>query len=729
MTWFKRLADGVTTHPWLVIGAWIVAGVIVLALSPQIVTFTSNNNSSFLPSSYESVQASQVAAKYFPAQAQASGIIVVSAADGGVLSSTDQQKVAGLAQTLMADKIPSVQTVATSPLYLSSNQKVQLVQVVFEGQAGDAGPNSAVVTVRDTTNQYLTGSGLVGQLTGSAAISVDSTKAFDSAEKVITIATVVLILLLLGIVFRSLLIALLPIVVIGAVHQMAQAVTADLADWFHFVVGPELAPLLVVVMFGVGTDYIVFLLFRYREDLANGEPTGQALRSSLAKVGEVITSAAATVIAAFAALLVASLESLRTLAPGLIVGILLMLLAAMTLVPAILSLLGTRLFWPTHPHPRTSPHRTRSERIGDMVARHPARVLLVWSLVLIALALGALGFKTTYNQLAELPPTTPSQVAFNTMASAFPAGALGPTQVYVVSNTTAPLNDADVAALSTTLSKTTGVAAVNPPQYTANKEQASITVLLKDDPYSITAIDNVAGPVRSAASPNAVPGSTTYVGGTTSQLVDVRDALRHDVEHVFPLALAIVAVILALLLRALIAPIYLLIGVMLTYVATLGIITLVFLDGFGFVGLDFSIPIVVYLFVMAIGTDYNILIASRLREGFSDGLDPREASRLAIVHGSPAVAAASLILAGTFASLLLTGIQLLEEIGLAVALGVLLAANVLATRIVPTLAAMRDFHFWWPHHLHQRTAASREELLGPATGDGADHRPLADHPS
>jgi len=165
------------------------------------------------------------------------------------------------------------------------------------------------------------------------------------------------------------------------------------------------------------------------------------------------------------------------------------------------------------------------------------------------------------------------------------------------------------------------------------------------------------------------------------------------------------------------------------YVATLGIITLVFLDGFGFVGLDFTIPIVVYLFVMAIGTDYNILIASRLREGFMDGLDPRETSRLAIVHGSPAVGAASLILAGTFASLLLTGIQLLEEIGLAVALGVLLAANVLATRIVPTLAALRGFHFWWPHHVHQRTAKSRDELVGPSATSGTDDRPLADQRS
>src|SRR6202023_1618484 len=161
----------------------------------------------------------------------------------------------------------------------------------------------------------------------------------------------------------------------------------------------------------------------------------------------------------------------------------------------------------------------------------------------------------------------------------------------------------------------------------------------------------------------------------------------------------------------LLAPVYLLIGVVLTYTATLGVIALVFLGGLGYPGLDFTIPIVAYLFVMAIGTDYNMLISSRLREEFNAGKPPREASRLAIVHGAPAVSAAALILAGTFASLLLTGIQLLEEIGLAVALGVLLAANVLATRIVTTLAALRFWHFWWPHRTHAKTAPKREDLL------------------
>jgi RND superfamily putative drug exporter len=212
---FEKLGNMVIARPWWIIATWIGAGALVVILSPQLVTFTSNNNSSFLPSSYESVQAQNVTSKYFPSVSGASGTIVVSAANGGELSTADQQKVDALATSLSDDKITSVEEVTTSALYLSTNQKVQLVQVRFSGQAGDAGPNAAVPIVRERTSSFLAGSGLTGGLTGNAAISVDSTAAFDNAELIITIATVLLILLLLGIVFRSVLIAVLPIVVIG----------------------------------------------------------------------------------------------------------------------------------------------------------------------------------------------------------------------------------------------------------------------------------------------------------------------------------------------------------------------------------------------------------------------------------------------------------------------------------------------------------------------------------
>jgi putative drug exporter of the RND superfamily len=418
---------------------------------------------------------------------------------------------------------------------------------------------------------------------------------------------------------------------------------------------------------------------------------------------------ASTVISAFAALLIASLESLRTLAPGLIVGVALMLLAALTLAPAIMSLLGARLFWPHTPRPPARERRTRSEWIGAQVAKRPVTVLSVWSAVLIGLALGSLGYKTTYDQLAELPASTLSRQAYDTMAGAFPPGFLGPTQVFVTSSR--QVEHRQVEALARSLSQTTGVAGVLPIQYAPDGKAAAFQLILQSDPYSLTAIEDVAGPVRETAD-GSIPGASVLVGGTTSQLADVRSALRSDIEHVLPLALAIVAVILGLLLQAVLAPLYLLIGVVVTYAATIGTIVLVFLNGAGFVGLDFTIPIIVYLFVMAIGTDYNILMASRLREELQTGRSARECARMAIVHGAPTVSAAGLILAGTFASLLLTGIQILQEIGLAVALGVLLAANVLATRIVPTLAAIRGWHFWWPNEVHMRTASDKDELLG-----------------
>jgi RND superfamily putative drug exporter len=701
----RKLAERVVAWRWYIIAGWIVVGAVLVSLAPSLTSFTSAGYG--LPASYQSSQAETVALDDFPSVASASGIIAVDARDNSVLTAPDLQKIDGLATALNNDHIGSVRSVSTSPLFLAKNQKIQLVQVSMSGQPGDAGPNAAVKTLRSKTDAFLEGSGLQGQLTGNAAISVDQAASFDRAENIISIATVLLILLLLALVFRSVIISFLPLLVVGLVHQMAQSLTAFFAQWFGFSVGTELAPLLIVVMFGVGTDYIVFMLFRYREQMGNGEDQHESLMVALCRAGEVILSAAVTVMLAFAALLVASIGQLRTLAPGLIIGVGLMLLAALTLVPALLSLFGAAVFWPTTPKPHDPAHRTRSERLGAVVARRPGVVLLASVVVLVVLATGVLNLKVTYNQLAELPQSNPSTEAYNTIASAFPAGSLGPSEAFVTS--AAPLNGTAVDALAAKLSHTQGVAQVLPVQYAAGNSAAMIEFLLTDDPYSNQAISDMAGPVR-AAIVDSVPGATVVTGGPTATLTDVKAALQIDTRNILLLALFVVAVMLAILLRALAGAAYLLVGILLTYVATIGVVAYIFISGLGYDGLDFTIPIVVYIFVIAVGTDYNILMATRLREEFQLGVEPHEAARIAIVEGAPAVTAAGIILAGTFASLLLTGIQLLEEIGAAVALGVLLASNVLATRIVPTLAALRSFHFWWPHHTHTKTVANRDEL-------------------
>ena len=712
---FAALAKSVIAHPWRTITVWLVAVGLVIALSPSLSNYTTSNQQAFLPGSFESVKAQNVGNKYFPTQSGATGSIVISRNDDGKLTSTDQQKVQGLVSTLNNDKIPGVSGVKLSSNSLAPDGKVMVGQVAFAGQPGESQVNSAVDTVRSKTTAYLAGTGLKSGLTGNASISVDTTHAYDHANKIITIATVLLIIGLLGIIFRSPLISLLPIVVIGIVHQAAVGLTADLASAFGFQVSNSVASILVVVLFGVGTDYIVFLLFRYRERLRRGASHEEALRFATAKVGVVIASSALTVIGAFAALLLAKLGSLQTLAPALIVAVASMLLTALTLVPALFILLGSRLFWPLGPG--QAGQKGVFAREGAFVARHPGLVAGAVVVVLGGLSVAAGGYNPTYNTLSELPASTSSQVAYNTLASAFPPGSLSPTQVYVTSSK--PLAQSDLQTLNNNLTKANGVAQVTPPTLSSDSKAALVTVVLKDDPYSNQALDNVKGPVRSAAHSSA-PGDQVLVGGQTSTFVDIRAQLRADTKLVFPVAAAIILVILALLLQSVVAPLNLLVGVAVAFAATLGACVLVFLHVMKLSGIDFTLPMTLYLFVVAIGTDYNILMSSRLREEFMNGYSPREATRIAIANDAPTVAAAAIILALTFASLMLAGLDNLAELGFGVFMGILIAGYLMAPVLIPALATIEGPAFWWPRHARppqgRRTPATEPE---PATAQVA----------
>lgn len=690
---FTALARRVVAHPWRTIVVWLILAGVAIGLSSTLSSVTTSNQQTFLPKSFESVRAQDVGNKDFAAQSGATGSLVVWRQDGGPLTQTDQSKVSGLATSLTNDKIPGVVSVKTSSSSFSANGKVAALQVAFKGQPGDSLVNSAVTTVRDKSDAYLAGSGLKNGLTGSAAISVDTTAAYDHADTIITIATVILIVLLLGFIFRSPIIAVLPIIIIGVVLSVTDGLTADLAKAFGFQVGNSLASILVVVLFGIGTDYIVFLLFRYRERLRHGVPPTEALIFACGVVGKVVASSALTVIGAFAALFLAKLGSLNTLAPGLIVAVAAMLITALTLVPAVFAVLGRHLFWPFGPG-KTAKSSVFG-REAALVARRPVVVVAGLGVILIVVAIFSIGYKPTYDTLSELPSGTASQTAYDTLGTAFPAGSLSPTQVYVTGNT--PLTQSSLSTLTTKLGQAHGVAQVAAPQFSSDTKAALINVILKDDPYSNTALDNVANSVRPAAH-GTVPGDQVLVGGQTATFVDIRTQLGADTRLVIPVAFAIIAVILALLLGALVAPLNLLACVALAFAATLGAVVLVFLHGLGYSGIDFTIPMVLYLFVVAIGTDYNILIASRLREEFRNGFSARESARIAIANDGPTVAAAGIILALTFASLMLAGIANLTELGFGVAVGIIISAYGMAPLLVPGLSALEGHGFWWPGH-------------------------------
>ncbi len=692
---FLRLSHFVVARRWWVIAAWILAAVAIVPFSPKLGDVTNSNEASFLPSSYESAQADELARKAFPDQAGASALLVFSRQDGGRLTAADERTIGATARGVAGagiDRVAGIQT--GSAEQRSPDGKLQLGYVRFQGSSGDAAVLDAAGSVRDQAAQRLEGTGLQAGLTGEAAIKLDDRDAHSTAEKTVGIATIGMILVLLLAVFRSPVAALLPLASIAVVFLTASSLIALAAEKLGFDVSLDLPPLLTVVLFGIGTDYILFTLFRYRERLRAGVRGREAVVEAAAKVGEVISFAAFVVIVAFSALGLSQLGSLQTMAPGLVIGVALMWLAGVTLIPAVLSLLGPRVFWPSRRW-QQPPRAAVYQRIGALIARRPGRVGLASGAALLALAGGALFYSADYDSINQLPSGAEARTSFEQLRRSFPAGAITPTSVYVTGEQ--KLDRGKLAALATEQKRPEGVAQVKPPRYSADGRTARIDVVLAANPYSTTALDLVDGPIRKAAHDSGA-GERILVGGQTAANADIRAATNRDYMVVFPAAALAIGLLLAWLLRSLVAPVYLLGAVMLGFAATLGVAVGAFQGLAGQSGLKSILPVILYLFVVAVGTDYSILMTARLREEALEGRTPRAATALAVEHAGPAVAAAGIILAGTFTSLLLTGIASLMQIGFAVSTGILITSLVMATLLVPSLTALLGHRAWWPGH-------------------------------
>ena len=696
---FAALGRMVTRHPWRVIAVWLIAAVAVIATAPALPTTT--NEASFLPSSYESIKAQNLQDQAFPEAGKvdaAAAIIVFARSDGGRLTPADQAKVASVASTLNDKHIPNILSVTAGPV--SPNGLVQTASVAMSNdlvngsgtQAADA-----IKVLRADIKPLMSGAGLYQGVTGAAASQLDSQQSGNKAEQIVLLATLVLILLLLLIIFRSPIIALMPIITIAIVSEVAQGLIADVNSALHLNANSQTTVILIVVLFGIGTDYILFLMFRYRERLRAGDAPRQAMATAVERVGEVIASAASVVIVAFLALLLSSLSIFRSLGPTLAIAVAVTLIAALTLIPAVVTLLGTRVFWPSKAWQR-EPTGARFAAIGRSLGDHPALFAGVSGLVLVALALGALGFKPTFDlSSAGIPAAAESQVALTVLERGLPPGATEPTQVYLHA-TSGTLTATQIADYGTKLKTMDGVGAVAPATVSADKATAEYTVTLSVDPESTTAVNTLKNGLRPQAHAAAPPGTYALVGGTTAVFADIQAAMNHDYAIVFPVAAVIILLILMLLLRSLVAPWYLMLSVGLGFGATLGATVLVFQVLGGQPGLVFLLPVYMYLFVVALGTDYNILMIARLREQAQHGMTPHQAAADAVRHAGPAIASAGLILAGTFGSLILAGNSILQQVGFAVACGIILAAFVMAMFFSPSLTALVGNRAWWPGH-------------------------------
>lgn len=717
---YERLGHWVTRNPWRVVGGWLVLVVVAVALLPALATRVNPDTSGTLPASAEAARAAKLAAAAFPGRPESTGVIVFSRTDGGTLTAADSDRVAQAVAALRADAIAGVVSVTTSPASLSPEHRLQLGNVAFAENANADHTATAVKALRASTPRALAGSGLSAAYSGEAPIAVDNADAVASAAGVVAAATIGLIAILQLLIFRSVLAALIPVLSVGVVQVVAGGVAGGLSSLFGYKVASFAPILVIVVLFGVGTDYILFLLFRYRERLRAGDLPREALVAAVARVGEAVTSAAGVVALAFATLVVSPLGSFRTLGPTLAACVLVMMAAALTLVPAVFTLLGERIFWPSKKW-RETPEGRFAAGLGQLTARRPGPVAVACALLFGVLAVGAVGGKLDYDPVGQLPQAKESAKAYTQLRGDFPAGVLTPVAVYLAEDSSRPLDASAEQPFGAALAGVDGVAAVGPAVVSPNGSAAQFSVILKSDPYDGAALDLVSGPLTAAAHAAAPPGTQARVGGPTSSYAGIREANTSGLRLALPIAALLIGLVLALMLRGLAGPVLLIGSVFLGFAGVLGASFLVFQHLQGKAGLQFVIPLTMYLFVVAIGTDYNILMVSRLRDEARAGSAPRDAVRVAVARTAPAVAAGGLVLAGSFAALILAGIGFLTQMGFAVSLGIALCAFVMAILLVPSLAALAGRRFWWPGRPGPAAAAPVVPL--PGTAEPIGERP------
>jgi putative drug exporter of the RND superfamily len=696
---FGRLGRFVVQHPWWTIGAWLVTAIVLVAFAPTLHNKTDQTD--FLPSKYEVVQASKIAQQAFPSKDQKTtpAMVVVKRTDGQQLTPADQVKISQLALAIQAKHIPQVTTALTGPMTLSQNHRIQLIAVPLPQGFGDQKimnkDEDAVKAIRTLSTAQLKGGDLTYGVAGDIATTLDNAESQALTLLLVTAGAAALIFLIIVIIFRSVIAAVLPLIVVVLVSVVQSAVTAYAAKAFNLTIDDGFAPIIDIVLFGIGADYILFLLFRYRERLRLGEDAKTAMVETVERVGEAIASAAGAVIVAFLVLMLASLKSFGALGPQLAIAVGVLFITSMTLVPAVMSLLGRYTYWPSKAW-QHEPAPGLWARLGGFVARKPVAAVAASGLLLVILATASLGFKADYDFTAGAPQNTESAKAMTDVKNSYPAGTLTPTEVYVKG--AAPLDQAALGSYQQTLLHAPGVASAALAGLSPDRSVAKITLVLKDDPNSAKAIALVKGPLRDFAHKNTPPGTKALVGGQTAAFADINTINDRDLSVILPVAVVLIAIILALLLRSLVAPLYLVVAVLGGFAATLGATVLLFQNIEGKPGLVFQLPIFIYLFVMAIGTDYNILMIARLREEAKEGHGSREATRLAVQHAGPTVAAAGILLAGTFGTLVIAPMAMIQEIGFGVAIGILIAAFVMSAFLVPGITALLGHKAWWPGH-------------------------------
>lgn len=639
-----------------------------------------------LPAGKQSTRVTELAER-FPS-ARASAVVIVYERADGRLTSADRAAI-DAARTSLASKALGGQV---PPAVTSKDGQAALLTVPLAGDRPTDELNTLVDTIRAEVRPTGTGalpSGLTAQVTGPAAIQRDIAKAFDGADVTLLGVTATVVALLLIVTYRSPVLWVVPLLVIGVGDQVA----AQLLPWVAKLVGERtdasVSGIVTVLVFGAGTDYALLLMARYREELRLHESRRDAMATALRSAGPAVLASATTVVLALLTLTTAVLTSNRTLGIAAALGIVVALIFGLVVLPAVLVCFGRWLFWPFVPHVGSpDPHESGLwANIAGIVGRRPGRVFAVSIAILAVLSAGLVSAQVGLSQTEQFRTKVEAVTAQDALARHFPAGLSEPATVIV--------DTAATTAATDVIKATNGVAEVVRPELSDDKALTKLTVDLSDG-AGTKAADRTVTDLRTRLA--AVPGANALVGGTPAANLDQRAANVRDAKVIVPLVLAVVLIILIVLLRSLVAPLLLVATVVTTYVAALGAATQIFRHLLGIDALADSVPLLSFLFLVALGVDYNIFLATRAREETIGLGDTREGMLRALRVTGGVITSAGILLAAVFAVLGVLPVIALTQIGVIVGLGVIVDTLLVRTLLVPALAVLLGERFWWPAH-------------------------------
>lgn len=721
---------------WVTLAIWLVLVVLLSTVWPQVNDEETGSNN-LLPEGAMSVEASRIADEQFPDDAGVPLLLVWYQENG--LNEADVQAIQSLYTDLKANPllqqsmVPNFGQIPPQALMesASSDGKALTTPVFFDENASIEELQQSLKTLKGKISgameenpfeKDVSEKGLHVRLTGPVAIQTDAVELFSQADVTLLITTVLLVLVLLIVLYRSPILAVVPLIGVGFAYGLISPLLGFMASNGWIVVDAQAISIMTVLLFGAGTDYCLFLVSRYRDELQLEPNKYKALQLAIANSGGAILMSAMTTVIGLLTLSLAQYASYDRFAVPFSLAIFMMAIAVMTLLPAILALLGRTAFFPFIPRTekmveelekkkgkpiRQWNNRSRFSKIaGHLVTDKPWRIIIICLVFLGGLAIIVPKVDYTYGVLDSFPEDMPSREGYAIISDHYPAGEIAPMQVIV------DTEGKDLTLQEKLLDLSFVVKVGDPREGQNDPDVEEYNVTLSINPYSSEAVAQVPE-VKSAvvdmlkSAGIAQASERVWIGGETASLYDTETVTKRDQNIIIPVVLVIIATLLLIYLRSVVAMIYLLLTVVLSFLSALGLGWLVIHYGLGASGMQGLIPLYAFVFLVALGGDYNIFMISRIWKN-RERMPLKKAIAEGVGETSSVITSAGLILAGTFSVLAVMPIQVLVQFGIVTAIGVLLDTFIVRPLLVPAITTVLGKYAFWPGQLWKKEDHEKE---------------------